>query len=812
MSLFSYPPAWFAAVPAPLEVALLKMYFPGVPLARADFTAWFWVVAVWVASPLLAVFGEWCLGSRRLEDGANAVVDQESKSACTIDRLTRNPETELIPWLENECPIVVPRDDVFDRYYLGERIARRFFESHLPTIGLIGLWGSGKSSLLNMAERCLSDPEFVDRMARQWDQAQQGEPLRFRRRVPQVFTCKVSAWGFSDDKAAAVVLGRAIAELSRHVDCLAVNGLPRRYADSMTSGVPWWGKLPVSLCCSLDPVGQLVQLDPILDAIDARLIVMVEDLDRNEHPDAPAVSHDVEAMLDRLKDLGQVTFVLVTSRTLTDFSRLCEHIEVMPVLGGGTVWDIITAVRDWCFRYMQQRGDIQPAAEETLRRLGPGARDFTAIGGINGVRSPVSAIASLASSPRRLKSVLRLTWHVWKELHGEVDLDDLLICQLIRTVSPRAFDVLLDWHAILAANELQREASSAVKEHWRVRVTDCNSEERDWLWTLAEFVFSGSESEVQQRSPAPPQGARDSVYWERIVTGRLEPGVPDQHVLADLMAAKAGEDERLLKGLLAREQYAVVLERLGSHSSSSALLLDSEGLRSIAGHFFGVLLGRLGVEASGDDAPGFLSLWRVQSRRARGASYLAWLWQEVQKALPVSLGFANDLEYYWGSVPQHFLTMDQSQELRSRMLEWAKQNMDARVLLKILGRRNPWALSHFVIHAIGEPPPVFAPDQWRWLTPALLDALPANPGLLVPQVCCLLAKQSRMREADGQGAIIEYGLATELLEGFAPAEATRARLLEAITKPAISLSDLPSSTREVVDAVRNDAKMLLEEG
>ena len=69
-----------------------------------------------------------------------------------------------------------------------------------------------------------------------------------------------------------------------------------------------------------------------------------------------------------------------------------------------------------------------------------------------------------------------------------------------------------------------------------------------------------------------------------------------------------------------------------------------------------------------------------------------------------------------------------------------------------------------------------------------------------------------MREADGQGAIIEYGLATELLEGFAPAEATRARLLEAITKPAISLSDLPSSTREVVDAVRNDAKMLLEEG
>jgi hypothetical protein len=134
-----------------------------------------------------------------------------------------------------------------------------------------------------------------------------------------------------------------VAELSRHVDCLALLSLPREYVGAMKGIAPNWLQGPLAVTAMDSPSRQLGRLDPLLDAINARLVVFIEDLDRNtEIPDVSFVQHvrtegtnaksdirneiagrpagrsflEIESLLDRMKESRRVSFVLAVSRNI----------------------------------------------------------------------------------------------------------------------------------------------------------------------------------------------------------------------------------------------------------------------------------------------------------------------------------------------------------------------------------------------------------------------------------------------------------------------------------------------------------------
>jgi hypothetical protein len=74
--------------------------------------------------------------------------------------------------------------------------------------------------------------------------------------------------------------------LQKHVDCLAINKLPESYVHAISGTAPGWLSFPVRLLSQESAEQQLASVEAILEAINARLIVFIEDLDRiSELPD-----------------------------------------------------------------------------------------------------------------------------------------------------------------------------------------------------------------------------------------------------------------------------------------------------------------------------------------------------------------------------------------------------------------------------------------------------------------------------------------------------------------------------------------------
>ena len=72
--------------------------------------------------------------------------------------------------------------------------------------------------------------------------------------------------------AATVVLREAVAELRRHVDCLSVRSLPDEYLAAIKGVAPAWVHAPLAIASGDSPSQQLRRLDPLLEAINARLV------------------------------------------------------------------------------------------------------------------------------------------------------------------------------------------------------------------------------------------------------------------------------------------------------------------------------------------------------------------------------------------------------------------------------------------------------------------------------------------------------------------------------------------------------------
>jgi hypothetical protein len=263
----------------------------------------------------------------------------------TLKAFAADPKGRLIPWLMQDKPVTRPEEDLFEAHVFAQRIAELITDRRLGRIGLIGPWGAGKTTVLNLVDFMLHQSEsFARRYRERWRGQTSQLPWRVPSSPPLVLTCRVRAWGFVREPAATVVLREAVAELGGYVDCLSVRNLPDEYLAAIKGVAPGWIHAPLAVASADSPSDQLKRLDPLLEAINARLIVFIEDVDRNvEVPDVSFVQSvknegqgnraevrndltarpaghvflEIESLLDRMADAQRVSFVLAISRSAT---------------------------------------------------------------------------------------------------------------------------------------------------------------------------------------------------------------------------------------------------------------------------------------------------------------------------------------------------------------------------------------------------------------------------------------------------------------------------------------------------------------
>ncbi|MCK4824945.1 hypothetical protein KA005_54850, partial [bacterium] len=226
-----------------------------------------------VTAYILRFICEYTEGNRLAKAEANL-----DSNAQDFKDIIKDPKM-LIEWIQKEEPIEEPSQDYFDMAVFARRIEYILRRSPLKTIGLVGPYGCGKSSILNMVKEYLTSSKKMN-----GDTSVPGSLGFYPSR--DIIICGVSGWSFREGTAAQHVLQAAIKQLRKHTNCLSITTLPARYGRAIgDSGNVLMRIIGVLLCGWKSPIDILKKLDVLLGCIEKRIVIFLEDIDRNKRPD-----------------------------------------------------------------------------------------------------------------------------------------------------------------------------------------------------------------------------------------------------------------------------------------------------------------------------------------------------------------------------------------------------------------------------------------------------------------------------------------------------------------------------------------------
>jgi hypothetical protein len=764
VNAWRYPPVWKCGVIFAIVYLYLLPYVWKEPDIEISSLRFGWIITVAVLVVLIVPPGvAWLIALRSRVSG------KEEKPG-DLSGLTKDFGV-LEKWLEKEKPIEKPADDCFGAAVVARRVARILRESPLKTIGLIGPYGCGKSSIVNMVGYYLKEVQ----------EGKSGENRDSRKRLfdsRRIITCEVDGWAFCKETVAERVLELTVKKLARHIDCLGMMKLPAQYREAFSGAGSSWSKLFGSLLKVGEPEDILGQLDKVLGCARMRMVVFIEDLDRNAA--GRDIVLEIAALLDRLKRLDNVSFVFAISEDqgASDvMTRISEHIERVPSLPYKEVVKLYQFFRDSCLTIYKEDIDCR-SREEIDKRLGMHKHindaNFRAL--TVSSDSIIECIVKLLSTPRVVKSALRRTRQTWKQIHGEVDFDELLLVNILRFAAPEAFAFIHDKITSLRRMEsgkLKTVVSSnqnpiTAKKLWEESIGEVRWD-RKAACKLVETLFPGFyEWSTNEVSPVQGiAGTQLTDYWVRLNAEELtDDELKDQTVLHAIDKWKRNNDADVYNGhslasaLLNEGNFADKVEQFG-------VQLNGKEVRQLAGQLFALILEGKGVRKtktpgyiSGEEYPGFIELWRLSLKKPVDW-HEKWILEEIEKALAVSLRFANDLYYYWRSNAEH--EKNAKPELQKGIIVKAKEiYTDIDIFIEAIDPDYIYSVVHFVNY-LSEKTEREDIDykEWRWLGDILVKAGNKSPQRVVPQIVCLII-EDKMLETDWQPTKLLEDRAKEL--------------------------------------------------
>jgi len=683
-------------------------------------------------------------------EGLEATVAKESSLA----EITADP-AKLIEWIERETPIDTPAEDVLGATTFAKRILRLLRRQPVQAIGVVGPYGCGKSSILNLVAHYITcaPGELVD------DDTSDGQNLW---PIGEMVVCWVKSWGQTEGNAAQHILRAAVRELSQHTDCIGLEDMPRRYRDAMAQPAGVIGRVINQFVgFDVEPDTILRRLDTVLKRAGKRLIIIIEDVDRNRGGEG--FVNEIGSLLDNLKGLQNLSFVLAIGREFGReelIVRLTEQVETIPYMSREHTLLILRKFRDYCSELYPKDMPPEKRAERTRFNWSETLDDFAVID--DSLQRPIDCAERLLLTPRVLKTALRRTWHAWSTLHGEIDFDDLLFCSTLRIGASEAFMFVNENSRRLqslypqpggeAGKERVKETRAILEELFKARVSKAT-------WDIAaakkliEFLFPGwKKTDSFGRSIDPPQRVtinHPTDYWGRLNREELRPSeIRDQEVLHAISDWKTSYDRQgdwkyvldrlstesnLAKAMLDRKGFPEKVEQFGA-------LLDGKDVRYLASEVFGRILQSGKSIGKGEDQVGFIELWRL-SLEKQVNWHEEWVAGEIEKALHKSLRFANDIYYFWRLQDKGARHTWPSLALRKSVVALAQKIYGEKedTLAAVLDTNYPYSIYHLVVlfGQTDQGGPGSDNEDWSWLCPLLLKGCRKHPTVLVPPLAVL---------------------------------------------------------------------------
>lgn len=674
-------------------------------------------------------------------------------------------DAKFARWLAQEGPISYPSEDYFDIVPMAQRIARRLTQHECRSIALIGRFGCGKSSLINLVEYYVDGAGHDNGL----QHGQQGNaPFGQYADASKLVHCRVGGWGVERFSATQLILEKVVDQLAQRMDVLAIRGVPDNYRKAMGHAKLGGVSSLLSVCeRSKRPEQVLESIDEILTRTGLRVVVYLEDMDRNGND--PAFWCQIEALLDRLHNLHNISFVLAFgSRPGVEDSifRLCDYTELFHEVDSEA---ILCILEDFVIK---NKPDFFNAAETgglggvEKTRLGTWRRNELWRTMVSPeVQEPLDHIVTLLDTPRKFKSFLRRVKSQWKRLAGEVDFDDLIALNVLRIGAREAYTfVCRNLQDLRACKMFSSSRSSREKEKW-----DKLQENWEKITTGVEWDSSAARALVEVLFPRfSKRGATSQVdlasqrvclqgypdYFDRIVAEALRPEeIKDQAVIRALQYFSEKPDSIAFKthtlpdAIYEEPGFAEKVERFGS-------ILSAEGVKELATQMFAKIISDPAASKGvHKPAPGFIEIWRTAlNKQWNQEEYNKWIISEIEKALAKNLQFANTVYYYWRTYERGPRRSEQpTEKVRNaaiaKLKELVKDNPGK--LLEILGERHhnewAWSIYHFAVF-FSKPNGGgngFNPGEWRWLANCLLEAGHKKPKIIVPQFATLLFNRDR---------------------------------------------------------------------
>lgn len=300
--------------------------------------------------------------------------------------------------------------------------------------------------------------------------------------------CHITTWGnyTSEENIQKIIIEQIISEVTKITSTTSLSGLPSKYINSLKGAQSLWLDALPLLDCHSSANSQLDKLNEQLSRINHKVILVIEDIDRNEEREK--ILNSIASLIDKLNSYSSFRLILSIGEGLYRpelINRVCRFKENIVFDDIHKANAVETGIKD-----LLSKSQLTYKSSETLFHSERN-EEFNKF---------IEAILYYITNIRDLKAILRELDYDWKEiLCGSCDIVDLLAFTILKHFEPLLIEYISENKRNLNAETINKEISQNTalynKESAEVIANYllCNEASRNKSHRLQSCIFSPSK-------------------------------------------------------------------------------------------------------------------------------------------------------------------------------------------------------------------------------------------------------------------------------------------------------------------------------